>query len=164
VYESGKKWEKRFRRGETEMNTGEFHISLDEKGRLLVPAKIRNEVRGSALVVTRGIDRCLWLFSPDEWRDFSAKLMGASSPLSKRGRLLQRRIVAPAQEVELDKAGRLNIPKSLQESADLKRETTLLVMERYMEIWDAEAYQQYEAESEAELQEAAEELGGLVSF
>jgi MraZ protein len=146
------------------MNTGEFHISLDEKGRLLIPARIRNEVRGNAIVVTRGIDRCLWLFSPEQWREFSAKLMSASSPLSKRGRLLQRRIIAPAQEVELDKAGRLNVPKSLQESADLSRETTLLVMERYMEVWDAGAYQQYESESEEDLQEAAEELGGLVSF
>ncbi|MFW5814336.1 MAG: division/cell wall cluster transcriptional repressor MraZ [Spirochaetota bacterium] len=146
------------------MITGEFHIALDEKGRLLIPARVRNEVRGNSLVVTRGIDRCLWLFAPDEWREFSAKLLGASSPLSKRGRLLQRRIIAPAQEIELDKAGRLNVPKALQESADLTKETRLLVMERYMEIWDAEAYRQYEQESEAELQEAAEELGGLVSF
>ena len=146
------------------MNTGEFHIALDEKGRLLVPSRIRSEIRGSTLVVTRGIDRCLWLFAPEEWRAFSTKLLGASSPLSRRGRLMQRRIVAPAQEIELDKAGRLNIPKSLQEAADLTGDTTLLVMERYMEIWDAEAYRAYESESEAELQEAAEELGGLVSF
>ncbi|MFW5738278.1 MAG: division/cell wall cluster transcriptional repressor MraZ [Spirochaetota bacterium] len=146
------------------MITGEFHIALDEKGRLLIPARVRNEVRGNSLVVTRGTDRCLWLFAPDEWREFSAKLLGASSPLSKRGRLLQRRIIAPAQEIELDKAGRLNVPKALQESADLTKETRLLVMERYMEIWDAQAYRQYEQESEAELQEAAEELGGLVSF
>ena len=66
--------------------------------------------------------------------------------------------------MELDKTGRLNIPKSLQESAGLDKECTLLVMERYMEVWDAGAYQAYEADSEAELQEAAEKLGGLVSF
>jgi MraZ protein len=146
------------------MNTGEFHISLDDKGRLLIPARIRNRVSGTSLIVTRGIDRCLWLFEPDEWRGFSAKLMSASSPLSRRGRLLQRRIVAPAQEIEIDRSGRLNIPKSLQESAAIDHECTLLVMERYMEIWDAAAYQAYENESEPELQEAAEELGGLVSF
>ncbi len=146
------------------MNTGEFHIALDEKGRLLLPARIRNEVRGNSLILTRGIDRCLWIFSPDEWREFSAKLMGASSPLSKRGRLLQRRIIAPAQEIELDKTGRVNVPKPLQESAGLVKETRLLVMERYMELWDAAAYHVYEQESEEELQEAAEELGGLVSF
>ena len=146
------------------MNTGEFHIALDEKGRLLMPSRIRNELRGNSVVITRAIDRCLWVFPPDEWREFSAKLMSAASPFSRRGRLLQRRIIAPAQEVEFDKTGRLNIPKSLQESAELARDCTLLVMERYMEVWDAAAYQAYEAESEVELQEAAEELGGLVSF
>ncbi len=146
------------------MNTGEFHITLDEKGRLLIPARIRSEVRGNSLILTRGIDRCLWAFCPDEWRDFSTRLMGASSPLSRRGRLLQRRIIAPAQEIEIDKAGRLNVPKPLQETAGLVKDTRLLVMERYMEIWDAAAYQVYEQESEEELQEAAEELGGLVSF
>ncbi|TFH05328.1 MAG: hypothetical protein E4H09_02175, partial [Spirochaetales bacterium] len=118
---SGEKWEKRVKSGGYEMNTGEFHIALDEKGRLLIPSRIRNEVSGSALVVTRSIDKCLWIFSPDEWRSFSEKLMGASSPLSRLGRLLQRRIVAPAQEIELDRSGRLNIPKSLQEQAGLSR-------------------------------------------
>ena len=146
------------------MNTGEFHIALDEKGRLLLPSRIRNDLSGSSVIITRAIDRCLWVFPPDEWREFSAKLMSASSPFSRRGRLLQRRIIAPAQEVELDKTGRLNVPKSLQESAELVRDCTLLVMERYMEVWDARAYQAYEAESEKELQEAAEQLGGLVSF
>jgi MraZ protein len=146
------------------MKTGEFHISLDDKGRLLIPARIRSEIAGNALVVTRGIDQCLWLFAPEDWRAFSEKLLSASSPFSRRGRLIQRRIVAPAQEIELDRTGRLNVPKSLQESVDLNRECTLLVMERYMEIWDAAAYQAYEEESEPELQEAAEELGGLVSF
>ena len=146
------------------MNTGEFHIALDEKGRLLIPARIRNELRGNSVVVTRAIDKCLWVFAPDEWREFSAKLMGASSPFSRRGRLLQRRIIAPAQEIELDRTGRLNVPKSLQESAELTKDCTLLVMERYMEVWDAGAYQAYETDSEEELQEAAEELGGLVSF
>ena len=146
------------------MNTGEFHITLDDKGRLLVPARVRSEVRGNTLVVTRNIDKCLWIFPPEDWREFSTKLMSVSSPLSQRGRLLQRRIIAPAQEVEIDKAGRINVPKSLQESVQLNKECTLLVMERYMELWDATAYQSYEQESEAELQEAAEELGGLVSF
>lgn len=146
------------------MRTGEFHISLDEKGRLLIPAKVRSEIAGNSLVVTRGIDQCLWLFVPEDWRGFSEKLLSASSPFSRRGRLIQRRIVAPAQEIELDRTGRLNVPKSLQESGNLNRECTLLVMERYMEIWDAAAYQAYENESEPELQEAAEELGGLVSF
>ena len=52
------------------MNTGEFHVALDDKGRLLIPSRIRNELRGNSVVVTRAIDRCLWVFAPDEWREF----------------------------------------------------------------------------------------------
>ncbi len=146
------------------MITGQFHNSLDEKGRLLIPAKIRAEITGNVLVVTRGIDRCLWLFPPEEWRSVSDSLMGAASPFTRRARLLQRRIIAPAQEVELDKAGRINLPPALQEAAGLRRECVILGIKRYIEIWDIEEYDRYLAESEDEFQEAAEELGGLISF
>ncbi|MFP4430607.1 MAG: division/cell wall cluster transcriptional repressor MraZ [Spirochaetota bacterium] len=146
------------------MITGEFHNSLDEKGRLLIPARIRGGITGNVLVVTRGIDRCLWLFPPEEWRTVSDNLMGAASPFTKRARLLQRRIIAPAQELELDKAGRINLPPALQESAGLRRECVILGIKRYIEIWDTEEYDRYLAESEDEFQEAAEELGGLISF
>lgn len=146
------------------MITGEFHNSLDEKGRLLIPARIRGGITGNVLVVTRGIDRCLWLFPPEEWRSVSDSLMGAASPFTKRARLLQRRIIAPAQELELDKAGRINLPPALAESAGLRRECVILGIKRYIEIWDVEEYDRYLADSEDEFQEAAEELGGLISF
>jgi MraZ protein len=146
------------------MITGEFHNSLDEKGRLLIPARIRGGITGNVLVVTRGIDRCLWLFPPEEWRSVSDSLMGAASPFTKRARLLQRRIIAPAQELELDKAGRINLPPALAESAGLRRECVILGIKRYIEIWDIEEYDRYLADSEDEFQEAAEELGGLISF
>lgn len=146
------------------MLTGEYRNSLDEKGRLLIPAKLRSGIPGNSLVITRGVDRCLWLFSPEEWRNLSASLMEAASPFQKRARLLQRRIIAPAQEIELDKAGRLNIPPTLAESAGLKRECMVLGIEKYLEIWDMEEYQRYFEDTEEEFREAAEELGGFVSF
>ena len=146
------------------MITGQFRNSLDEKGRLLIPARIRSEISGSVLVVTRGIDRCLWLFPPEEWRSVSDSLMVAASPFTRRARLLQRRIIAPAQELDLDKAGRINLPPALQEAAGLERECVILGIKRYIEIWDVEEYDRYLAESEDEFQEAAEQLGGLISF
>ena len=100
------------------MNTGEFHIALDDKGRLLMPTRIRNQLRGNSVVITRAIDRCLWVFPPDEWREFSAKLMSASSPFSRRGRFLQRRIFWPAHGVEFLKNRRPKKPKSFQESSE----------------------------------------------
>ena len=146
------------------MITGQFRNSLDEKGRLLIPAKMRAEIPGSELVITRGIDRCLWLFPPEEWKTISDSLMGAASPFMKKARLLQRRIIAPAQEIEIDKTGRINIPSALQEAAGLKRECIIQGIKRFIEVWDVDEYEAYLEESESELQEAAEELGGRISF
>ena len=146
------------------MLTGEFRNALDEKGRLLIPSRIRNEIVGSDLVLTRGMDRCLWLFPPDQWRALSESLMRAASPFTREARMMQRRIIAPAQEVEIDKAGRINIPRSLMQSAGLSRDCVLLGINRYLEIWDADAYDAYLEETEPDFQQAAEKLGGSVSF
>lgn len=146
------------------MITGQFRNALDDKGRILVPSRLRAEVPGNTLIITSGIDRCLWLFPPDEWKQLSDQLMEAASPFSRRARLLQRRIIAPAQEVELDRTGRILIPPSLKETAGLKKECLLHGIKKYIEIWDVEEYNAYLDAHEDEFQEAAEELGGSVSF
>lgn len=146
------------------MITGEFKNSLDEKGRLLIPAKIRSAIEGNFVVVTRGIDKCLWMFPPAEWQRISANLMNTTSPFHSKTRLIQRRIIAPAQEVEIDKAGRVNVTPSLREYAGLKKDCVVLGIEKYIEIWDEEAYKQYWDDHESEFQSASEELGDLVSF
>ena len=96
------------------MLTGEFRNTLDEKGRILFPAKLRSELAGNVLIVTQALDRCLWLFTPEEWKTVSSKLMEAASPFSEKNRLVLRRFVAPAQELEFDKSGRLSIPQRLR--------------------------------------------------
>jgi MraZ protein len=146
------------------MLTGEYHNTLDEKGRLMIPAKLRAEIAGNELVLTRGVDRCLWLFPPGEWQRISDNLMSATSPFHARARLIQRRIVAPAQAVEIDKTGRISIPLSLREDSGLKKEVVLLGIKKYIEIWDEEEYQAYWKDNENAFQKAAEELGELVSF
>jgi MraZ protein len=130
----------------------------------MIPAKIRGEIAGNILILTRGIDSCLWLFPPEEWAKISDNLMESTSPFNARARLIQRRIVAPAQEVEVDKAGRINVPASLREHAGLKKEAVILGIKKYIEIWDEETYLAYWKDNETVFQAAAEELGGLVSF
>jgi len=142
--------------------TGEFRNSLDEKGRLSLPARLREELAGTDFVLTQGVDPCLWLFSPDEWESLSQKLMASTSIFQAKSRLVQRRILAPAQEVEVDKMGRISIPQSLREWAGLSKDCVILGITKYIEIWDAEAYRKYTAESESEFQAAAEELGGVI--
>jgi MraZ protein len=141
--------------------TGEFRNTLDEKGRVSLPAKLRGELAGNEFVLTQGVDNCLWLFPPDQWTALSQKLMESTSLFAARARLVQRRIVAPAQEVEVDKLGRIAIPQSLREFAGLSRDCIILGISKYIEIWDAEAYRTYLADNESEFLAAAEELGGL---
>ena len=144
-----------------ELLTGEFKNTLDEKGRLSLPVRLRSELPGNILVMTQGVDRCLWLFAPDQWKILSQKLMETTSPFQARSRMVQRRIIAPAQEVEIDKAGRIAIPQSLREFAVLNRECVILGIDKYIEIWDADQYRQYWNENEAEFRSAAEELGSV---
>ncbi len=141
--------------------TGEFRNTLDEKGRLSLPAKLRGELPGTSFVLTQGVDACLWLFPPEQWSVLSKKLIESTSLFSARARLVQRRILAPAQEVEVDKLGRLAIPQSLREFAGLTKECVILGITKYIEIWDAEGYRKYLEENESEFIAAAEELGGL---
>ncbi|HUX42288.1 MAG TPA: division/cell wall cluster transcriptional repressor MraZ [Rectinemataceae bacterium] len=141
--------------------TGEFRNSLDEKGRLSLPARLRGELPDSSLVLTQGVDRCLWLFPPEQWEVLSKKLMDSTPLFQAKARLIQRRILAPAQELEVDKLGRISVPQSLREWAGLTKECVILGITKYIEIWDAEEYRKYWEENESEFRSAAEELGGL---
>jgi MraZ protein len=146
------------------MITGEFRCSLDEKGRLLIPARMRTEVAGNIVVLTRGVENCLWLFPPEEWKSFSEKLIGSTSLFQEESRLIQRRMIAPAQETEIDKAGRIVIPPTLREYSDLKKDCLILGLKKYMEIWSEASYQAYLDANEAKFKEAAEKLGARISL
>lgn len=148
-----------------ELLTGEYRNTLDEKGRILFPAKLRNELFGESekniLIVTQSFDRCLWLYTLEEWKALSFKIMETASPFSKQNRLVLRSLIAPAQEVELDKAGRLSIPQSLREYAGLSKDCIILGINRYMELWDSESYKSYLEENEQDLKDAAEALSTI---
>jgi MraZ protein len=146
------------------MITGEFRCSLDEKGRLLIPAKMRSDVIGNVIILTRGVEKCLWLFPPEEWKVFSEKLIGSTSLLQETSRLIQRRMIAPAQETEFDRAGRIMIPQTLREYATLSKECIVLGLKKYIEIWSEEAYLAYLQENESKFKAAAEELGGKIAL
>jgi MraZ protein len=146
------------------MITGEFRCSLDEKGRLLIPAKMRSEIAGNVIILTRGVENCLWLFPPEEWKTFSEKLIGSTSLFQEESRLIQRRMIAPAQEAEIDKAGRIVIPPTLRDYAVLKKDCLVLGLKKYMEIWSEASYTEYLDVNEAKFKEAAEKLGGRITL
>lgn len=145
------------------MLTGQYKTSIDEKGRVLIPTRLRSALSGTRIVITAGIDSCLWIFLPDVWQELSDQIM-QTSLFSQGARLLQRRIIAPALELDLDKVGRILIPQNLQDTASIKKNCILHGLKKFIEIWDAEMYETYLKANESDFQKAAEELGGSVSI
>ena len=148
-----------------ELLTGEYRNTLDEKGRILFPTRLRNELFAESdknvLIITQAFDHCLWLYTLDEWKNISSKIMETASPFNQKDRIVLRHFIAPAQEVELDKSGRLSIPQSLREYAHLSKDCVILGINKYMELWDAQAYSDYLGENADSLEEAAEALSSI---
>lgn len=157
---SGKKWGK-VEDGVLNLLTGEYRNTLDEKGRIVFPSKLRSAIAGNVLVATHSFDNCLWLFTPSEWENVSSKLIEHSSLYSGGNRFVLRKFIAPAQELEFDKSGRISIPMSLREYAHLSKDCVILGVKKYMELWDVDSYKAYMAESETTFQSAVEELSSI---
>lgn len=114
------------------MLIGEFQHSLDAKGRVIFPAKLR-EGLGSRFIITKGLDECLFVYSKEEWKSLEDRIR--TLPISK-SRTLQRFLFAGAADVEPDKQGRVLIPANLREYAELSRDVVVVGASTRAEIWD----------------------------
>lgn len=141
---------------------GEYQNTLDDKGRIQIPSKLRAILPKDCLVVTQGLDDCLMLFTADEWRVLNEKIVASSSLFSDRKRLVMRRFVAPAQRLDFDKSGRISIPQTLREYAGLKGSCTILGINKYMELWDTVRYREYLKTTEGSFREAAETMSDIL--
>ncbi|MDR2468718.1 MAG: division/cell wall cluster transcriptional repressor MraZ [Spirochaetaceae bacterium] len=137
---------------------GGFNNTLDEKGRVSFPARLKNGFSGDVLVITRGIEKCLYLFPPLEWKDFEEKLENPAA-MSKDWRKMQRHFLGWATETEIDKSGRLAIPQSLREYAALGRNVIVMGLGKRIEIWDAALYKTAQGENDDSLEDIAERYG-----
>jgi MraZ protein len=141
------------------MFIGEYTISMDAKGRIAVPAKFRTLLNSNA-VVTRGLDKSLFLYTKGEWDAIAAKLAGL--PLSKaNSRAFARLMLAGAYDVELDKQGRMMIPEYLRKFAGLSKKIVVAGLYNRIEIWDAQIWEAYKMNTEKESTSIAENLGEL---
>ncbi|MDD2959453.1 MAG: division/cell wall cluster transcriptional repressor MraZ [Lachnospiraceae bacterium] len=115
------------------MFMGEYNHTIDTKGRLIIPAKFREQL-GDEFIVTKGLDGCLFVFPQNEWQNFEEKLR--SLPLTQKGaRQFTRFFVAGATPVELDKQGRILLPGTLREFAGLEKDVVLAGMLNRIEVW-----------------------------
>ena len=141
------------------MLIGEYRHTLDPKKRLSLPAKFRKEL-GRRVVVTRGLDTCLFLFSERAWRSIAGKLQ--SLPVGEgSARGMARFMLAGASEAEIDAAGRILIPDYLKEFAGLKTNVVLAGVSDRVEIWEAKAWGAYKRGMEKKASAMAQTLGDL---
>ncbi|MBD1371313.1 division/cell wall cluster transcriptional repressor MraZ [Hazenella sp. IB182357] len=138
------------------MFMGEYRHSIDDKGRLIVPAKFRDGL-GESFVITRGLDHCLFVYPRSEWTILEQKLKAL--PFTKAdARKFTRFFFSGASEADIDKQGRALIPNPLREFATLKKECVIIGVSTRIEIWCKERWDTYYASSEDSFNEIAESI------
>lgn len=124
--------------GTEHMFLGEYLHTVDEKGRLTIPAKFRGEL-ATGLVVTRGIDRCLVIYPLETWNALKERISGL--PMTNRNaRDFRRHLFASAADALPDGQGRINIPPSLREYAALDGQAVVVGCDNYIEVWNPQAW------------------------
>ena len=130
------------------MLMGEYEHSIDAKGRISMPAKLRKDM-GDAFILTKGLDGCLFAFSSEEWLNFETKLK--SLPLSdKNARNFVRFFLAGATECEIDKQGRFLIPSNLRQAANLEKDAVIIGVGTRLEIWNKSTWKSKDEEISAD--------------
>lgn len=138
------------------MLIGEFHHNIDDKGRLIVPSKFRSEL-GERFIITRGLDKCIFVYSLTEWNSIVKKLTSLSFT-KKDARNFMRFFLSGATECEFDKQGRINITSPLVHYANLNRECVIIGVNERLEIWDKESFDNFFVENESKFSEISEHL------
>ena len=140
------------------MLIGEYEHSLDAKGRLIMPAKLREDI-GEKFIITKGLDGCLFAFSTEEWKKFEEKL--STLPISnKDARAFSRFFFAGAMDCEIDKQGRFLISSNLREFAGLTKDVVIIGMNSRVEIWSKEKWNECDENISADdIAEKMEMLG-----
>jgi MraZ protein len=136
---------------------GEYEHTIDDKNRLTLPARFRGEF-AEGIVVTRGMDGCLFAYTRGDWDRLVETRLATLDPLSKEGRRLHRFFFSGAAEGELDKQGRLIVPAALIEHAKLGRDVVVAGVHDHLEIWDRAAWRAELAAVEGSAEDVAERL------
>ena len=141
------------------MLLGEFEHNIDTKGRIALPAKLRESL-GTNFIITKGLDGCLSVYALEQWHQLESKL--ASLPMSRKtARDYTRFFFGGASECECDKQGRISIPATLRKYASLEKEAVVVGVGNRVEIWDAAKWAAYNEENAETVEKLSEELADL---
>ena len=138
------------------MFIGEYHHTIDEKGRIIIPAKFRDAL-GKEFIITRGIENCLFVYSLQNWANITTKL--SSLPFTKKdARTFNRFFMSGATNVELDKQGRVNISKPLIDYAGLDKNCIVIGTGDRLEVWSEESWNSFFDSTKDSMSDIAENL------
>jgi len=145
------------------MFIGEYRHTIDEKGRIAIPAKLRYSKVGEDeyWVATKGFDHCLFVYPKDEWERIVSMLNERLSFAKKEDRSFLRMFVSPATEQAVDKQGRIAIPQSLREYAGINRDVVILGAINRIEIWSEEKWNEYKKANEKNFDLLGEKIADL---
>ncbi len=140
---------------------GRYTCPLDEKFRVVLPARLRESVAADRLrdgvVLTQGFEGCVMLFLRDDWRDLSER-MDKLPFVNRKARFFKRFFLSSAQETAIDKIGRLMIADSLREVSGIQREAVFIGMQSYIEVWEPGRWKKFFADNLKQYEEGAEEV------
>ena len=139
------------------MLKGEYSHNIDPKGRLIIPAKFRDDL-GEHFVITKGMDNCLYLYPEEQWNEFEEKLNALPTTTDKNARKFAYFFQGSASDGELDKQGRTLVPAVLREYASLEKEVVFIGMGKRAEIWNKARWDAKNAEVEADIEDIASEM------
>lgn len=141
------------------MFMGEYRHSIDEKGRLIMPARFREEL-GDRFVATRGLDNCLFVYPLREWASLEEKLR--SLPFTRgEARAFTRLFLAGASECEIDRQGRFVVPAGLRGYAKIERDVVIIGVSNRIEVWSQGEWDAYVEKAGSKFEELAENLVGI---
>jgi MraZ protein len=139
---------------------GEYEHTIDKKGRLIIPSKFRDSFKEydiTKLYITRGLDKCLFIFTENEWKSQETKFKSVSFTKAE-ARKFNRLYFSGASELEFDRQGRILIPKYLKDFAGIKRDVMLIGVSNRVEVWSKDMWQSYYNGSKDSFEEIAEKL------
>ncbi len=152
-------WGKVVRSGVGNMFIGEYQHTIDDKGRLIIPSKFREDL-GDEFIMTKGLDNCLFVYPKEEWMILEAKLRAL--PLTNRdARAFVRFFFSGASECTLDKQGRVLIPSNLREHARLSKDGVIIGVSTRIEIWSKEEWDKYNEDDSLSYDNIAEKMAEL---
>lgn len=138
------------------MFIGEYEHSVDVKGRIIMPSKLRENI-GEKFIITKGLDKCLFAYSKSEWTNFEEKLK--TLPLTnKNARDFVRFFLSGAVECEIDKQGRFLVPANLRTYASIEKEIVIIGVGTRLEIWNKSSWANYSSEENISADEIAENM------